>query len=510
MKKLLTLLLALSLVMGLTACVPGGPDAPTEAPTEAPTAPPAISNGIESDHKHCLCVGTTTNAAHTACTADDGWLPVGTAAELTAAFDDAVEAPAWIYLTADITIDGVLTVRPGAQINVCLNGKTLLGATRNYAGVLNITDCCATPGTYTSASEFTIRTYTKGVTSLYAGNITITDAKSDTQVMGLEGNDKIEYELEEDKAIFNLYGGKIYNPNVTSKNGANFYMGLRAILNIYGGEIGESHTVIDAEKSNNATDLGGSIVVWGRYAQLNMYGGKISGGEIKSTKHAGAMGGNIGFYRGTMKITGGTITDGFATNTGGNISILVTNEALESVDTVEVLIENCTISNGECGGRGGNIYFNAADNPALTATVRNSTISGGKAGKSAGNIMFNKGTFTLESCKIKDGVTTDEGDGICGGIAMQDSGVSLTLKGANEFANNAGCDLQLRLRVAKPTSTLSIAGITGSNVIKVSPTIVVPYTFTNDTVANASAIFQAVDGYAITEADGKLTINYAS
>ncbi len=161
MKKLIYIILALCLVLTLAACGGGA------------GAGAGTSNGINSKHVHCVCVGKAVNvSAHTTCADKDGWLEVGTADELIDAIAISSAAkPAYVALTADITVDTYLQVDQGQKAYICLNGKTLTAST-NVIGELNITDCTGT-GSVVGDKNFTIRTYAGAAVNMFAGTVKV-------------------------------------------------------------------------------------------------------------------------------------------------------------------------------------------------------------------------------------------------------------------------------------------------------------------------------------------------
>ena len=501
MKKLLAILLTLCMALSLAACTPSAAENPTETPTEAPTQPPLVWNGIESDHKHCVCAAKSVNkGAHTSCSNEDGWVAVGTADELKSAIAGAVESPAYIYLTADITVDGEIRVMPGAKVYVCLNGKTMTCFIRNY-GNLNVTDCTGN-GTWTSAKDWTMRGFSTSVLNLYAGTYTITDASEESQVFTAETGAVEEYELPEADAFINLYGGKIHNPNESSAAGANIWLGGRACVNMYGGEIGACNVV---NAGGNDYKVGGSICIRGDKCAFTMYDGVIQGGKL-DTGSEDALGGNIGMWSGQLYVYGGTIKDGVSSGYGGNIAT--------ANKTGVIHIENATVSGGVAKKFGGNLYFNGGDRDAdfttHAITLKNATISGGMA-RTGGNIFHQRGVFTMESCKVLNGLC-DENDikhERGGGLAIQGQAKSaVILAGANEFTNNFGSDILFREHSSGAVTPASIAGITGTDEILIaSNAFLKVHPITTDNNANAATIFKAIDGCTLVEAEGVWTLS---
>ena len=507
MKKALYILLALCLVLTLAAC--------------GEKTPAVKGNGIESDHKHCACVGNAKNVgAHTECLEAAGWVAVGTTAELLEAIEGAATTPAWVYLTADIAFENMVDINPGAKVNICLNGKTMTGMFRNYAAELNVTDCTG-KGTWTSDRDYTMRGFSGSVTNLYAGNFTISDASEETQVLTIEGGAVEEKELEIGEVVLNIYGGKIFNPNKTGKNGANIWLGGNGTttVTLYNGEVGPANAVVP---DNNEYRLGGSIAVYGHGATFKMYNGLVHGGKIDSGKDT-SNGGNIGAYRGAIEIYGGTIKDGYSSGNGGNISTGANSCS-------KLVIENATVTGGYAGKFGGNVYVHCGDvllYATMTANLKNSTFSDGTA-RSGGNIFLQGGYFTvIEDCKITGAKATDADNAeMAAGIAVQgadnlatNEGVMvITLKGNNVFDNvkkvdgkDVGCDILMRqYKTTKLCSQLSIAGITGTDdIVLAGNGFTYAYDITSDNNANAASILKAADDFTLVENNGVWNLSVA-
>ena len=135
MKKTLFIILALCLALTLAACG-GGSGSGSGAST---------GNGVNSKHVHCACVGKAVNVgAHTTCSNKDGWLEVDSADKLADAIaTSSTKNPAYVCLTADITVDSYLTVDVGESAKICLNGMKLEASIRAL-GTLTVTDCVGT------------------------------------------------------------------------------------------------------------------------------------------------------------------------------------------------------------------------------------------------------------------------------------------------------------------------------------------------------------------------------
>lgn len=475
MKKMLYIFLALCLVLCLAAC--GGTK---------------TSNGIKSDHIHCVCAGNAEGVgAHKTCAKNDGWQKVATAEELEAAMDAASTAkPAYVVLTEDVTIKTYLQVALGKTVNICLNGKKL-NASARVIGELNITDCTGT-GTVVSEKNNTVRTYAGSVVNVYAGTITTTGAKDDTQIVVLRGTEDVDLSLSEAESVFTLYGGKIEATGKTSKLGHCVYLDSFGTLKMYNGTICNGYV----EATENPNRYGGNIAVYGSNSAFYLFGGEVRDGTATYSggKNATAgLGGNIYVYRGALYAQGGTISGGHTDGYGGNIG---TNNKPLIMD-----FRNCVIKDGVADGtNGGNIYIQGA---GQLLSFENVTISGGKA-SAGGNIYINQATAAV----IKD-CTISDGKGTAGsGLTVNGKNFTVEMVGDVKFINNENSDIQMLYYSSNgevTQSRLAITNLTATGPIVVSAKKKME--FTEDTVANHP--FVAVEGMSISEVNGKLVIDKA-
>lgn len=483
MKKTISLLLVVLALAALLGGCGGGSGAAST--TEAGKTE---GNGISSNHIHCICNGKAVNVGeHKACSNNDGWVEISTAAELTDAIaGSSVKKPAYVVLTADITIDGYLEVALGKAVNICLNGKKL-NASAAVIGEMNITDCTDT-GSMVGDKSFTIRTYAGAVVNVYAGTITTTGSKSDTQVVVLQGAADEALKLRAKEAVFTLYNGTIRAVGKTTNMGHNVCIGRYGVLKMYNGTIRDGYV--------NTRDIinryGGNIAVYGSNGAFYMYGGEVKDGTVvrsSGTNFDGGVGGNIFVYRGALYVSGGTISGGRASGYGGNIASNNVPQALE--------LRNCIIKDGVAEGScGGNLYINGAGEHML---VENVSVSGGRATDQGGNIFLNFAKqVTFKDCTISDGKSASGG-----GLAVQGKEFDVALVGDIKFENNGNSDILMLYYSAGTQSRLSVSKLTTTSPIVVRCKR--KMTFTVDTVANHP--FVAVEGMHVFEENKKLVID---
>ncbi len=475
MKKWIYIVFTLCLALALAACGGSG------------TAEPQVGNGIVSDHMHCVCVGNALGVGeHKTCSDKDGWVEISTAKELTDAVA-AAQKPAYLCLTADIEVDGYLEVAEGAEVYICLGGKTLTAAVSNI-GKLHITDCADT-GVWTSRKSFTVRNYPGAVASVFGGTITTTGSASDTQIVILDGAANEELQLSESESVFMLYNGKIQAVGKTTMQGHCVNLNKFGIFKMYNGTVCDGYV----ETTDSSARFAGNVAVFGNNSAFYMYGGEVKNGKVvqpQGTGINGGCGGNIALARGRLYIYGGTVSGGYANGYGGNIG---TNNKPGMIE-----IKNCVIKDGVCDGiNGGNIFINDS-NGTETAVFENATISGGRSAENGGNVFINSATvITFKDCAITGGESPNGG-----GIGIQGKEFLVVLKGNMKFENNQRSDIYMK-RYYDTQSALSVAELTSTTPIVVQSSSRTE--FTVDTVLNHP--FVAVDGMKITEEGGKLVID---
>ena len=110
-------------------------------------------------------------------------------------------------------------------------------------------------------------------------------------------------------------------------------------------------------------------VVWVRYGEFDLYGGTLIGTDTTAAKGGGAI---TIEPNSTFKMYGGTVKDGNASTSGGNIN-----------NNGNMYVYGGTIENGTAVGSGGNIYN------AKNLYIYGGTIKGGVSALHGGNISSN-------------------------------------------------------------------------------------------------------------------------
>ncbi len=478
MKKILYMILALCLVLALAACGGGGSSSGGQT-----------GNGIKSDHVHCACAGKAVGVGeHTACSNKDGWLEVSTADELNDAFaTSSMKKPAYVCLTADITVDSYMQVEVGGSAYICLNGKKLDASIRAM-GNLTVTDCVGT-GTVVGTKAYAMRTYGAAVVNIFGGTFTNSSERDDAQVLLLDGSANSDLAISEFDTVVNLYNGTIKGTGKSTEMGHCVYLGNHGVMNMYGGTICDGN--VDALDS--AKRFGGNICVYDRTAKFTMYGGEVKNGSAnyaEGTNSKAALGGNIYVYRGTLHILGGTVSGGKANGYGGNVA--------SNNKPTEMLFKDCTITGGEAGGQfGGNVYLTGSE---TVNTFENAKVTNGKSSSCGGNIFIN----SAQEVYIKDCALTGAEGPKGGALSGQGKGYVVHLQGEVKFQDNEKSDILMRFAdgAQSAQSWLSIAELTTKTLISIDCYYSIE--FTVDTVANHP--FVSLGEKTISEVNGKLLL----
>lgn len=172
----------------------------------------------------------------------------------------------------------------------------------------------------------------------------------------------------------NVYGGQLVyqrtENRIIKSGGVVFSMGGKSQIHISGG-------LLDGSTQNNtASDANGGVIYLDgadtNERGFTMTAGRILGGNVN---HGGAI--YLGNYANTT-ITGGVVTGGTASGSGGNLYLKGSSSAIGSVR-----IENCAFLNGTATTNGGNIY---AESQA--GQITNCYLAGGQASSYGGNLRI--------------------------------------------------------------------------------------------------------------------------
>ena len=404
----------------------------------------AFTLQASASHSHCICGGSVSAGDHashsdvvyTAWNGTDG-----------ISYTNNI---AYVYLTENAALSGHLTV-DGKTLYLCLNGKTLAsnGTAKiqvKNGGRLVLCDCQG-GGTFEGATR---NVWGGACIYLYTSTLDMFGGKlTGGEVTGSGGGGAIA--LDDQKCIFNMYGGEIsgnngnnYGGAIFRKYNANIPNTTGGTFNMYGGTIkdntaknggaffsttGGTINISGSVKINNnaASRWGGAICLRqdsNQVTTLKMRGGEISGN--RAMQEGGAvhvLDKDCMFYLYDGKITGNTSGDGgaiylnqepswlimqggeisgnTATGNGGGVYIYRTGSVCQ--------LYSGKIENNKASGNGGGIYINPSNSGQLRVgnkpLVQNNTVSG-----KANNVYLPSGkTLTIEISMSKGasiGVTT--------------------------------------------------------------------------------------------------------
>ena len=201
-------------------------------------------------------------------------------------------------------------------------------------------------------------------------------------------------------------GTAVIENGVASSGGGSVY--------VFGGTLTVTGQAQIRDGSTTGTVSGGNIFLrWGSGAAMNMNGGTISGGKAGASG-TGECGNLYVGYQTTLTINDGTITGGKAKN-GANIG------------SYGVIVMNGgTISDGTATNYGGNVslYMDTESNPAASFTMNGGSIVGGSAA-SGGNVRLGKNcSFTLNDGTVSGGTASTDGGNFWVGKSATKNGVT--------------------------------------------------------------------------------------
>ena len=424
----------------------------------------------ETHSNHCVCGRSVTTGGHN-CSATTTFT----------AWDNADSLPTGAgnyYLKQNVTLTSTWTVNN--NINLCLNGKTITGASGNdvievsSGKKLTITDCTTDSANVGKIAHQSSQTghgilnggtlnlwngnitgntahvsgnvyidnsgagvYNKGTFNMYGGGITQNTAHGDGGGVCNGGYDC--------SATFNMYGGSISGNKANSSNfgsvGGGVYVYSNSTFNMSGGSI----------ENNTAAANGGGVFINGTF---NMYGGDISGNQTSSSSYDGGGVNNNNIFN----MTGGTISGNSATGDGGGVS-----------NSKTFTMSGGTIS-GNSANSGGGVYNGFVYNGNNTFDMSGGTISGNSANNSGGGV-YNYGTLNLSgSVKISGNVVggTISGGTLSGGTKNNVYLYNSKTITVGEASMNAGASVGITAQspTTNPTvvsGTTSTTGFTSDN-----------------------------------------------
>ena len=300
-KKLISLLLILAVVIGVTAI------------SVMAEETPAHSN-------HCVCGGNGNGRGDHVC-ADSGviteWTPFSV--DLLVYDENGVKDFQYslpsgnYYLTGNTTISGKsITILPDAEVTFCLNGYTLTTTSRSFRvhGTLNITDCQPTRDGETqngkissnAGSACVLYGYAGGHVNLYRGILTGKEGvtRNFGGVVAL-GKDKGAVE-EEAGSSMTMYGGTIDASKMTlvkQNNGSNGSGGAVILM----GAAGKGCTFVQYNgtvKAAKSVEVYGAAIYSSNAADsIQILGGKVTAGTAKN------LGNGIFMNKGGELVVGG-------------------------------------------------------------------------------------------------------------------------------------------------------------------------------------------------------------
>ena len=481
----------------------GAPDAEKPAEPAVQSAEQGIA--VQAEHTHCICGGSVTAGDHTshsdvAYTAWDGTSGI--------TYNNNT---AYVYLTGNATLSSDLIV-DGRTLYLCLNGKTLSSNGSKKIKVRNnarLVLCdCQSGGTFKGATK---NVWGGGCIYLYTSTLDMFGGKL-TGGKVTKGGGGGAIAMEDEKCVFNMYGGEISGNNGNNYGGAIFRKfetnkpnTTGCVFNMYGGTI----------KNNTAKNGGAFFSTTG--GSINLTGGTISGN--KATMSSNNAGGGAIYMRGCGTITisgsaeitgnsssldGGAILMGWGTITisgsakltgntasrwGGAICLRIDanktsvlnmtggeisgNKAAEG-GAVEVLDANCTfnlsggrIINNSSSGDGGAIYLN--QEPSVLNMTGGEISGNAAAGNGGGVYIYRSGSV----CNLSNGtISGNKANGSGGGIYIspKNSG-KLNISGTpvvkgntvSDRANNVYLPSGKTLTISGAISSGASIGVTTEN-----------------------------------------------
>lgn len=242
-----------------------------------------------------------------------------------------------------------------------------------------------------------------------------------------------------------ISGGSVSGSNATS-GGGNIFV-TASTLNVNGGTItkgsassggniyaegGAVNVTSGTVSGGTATNYGGNLYT-DSYTDINISGGSFTGGSAKN-------GGSIYIENSDFTFTGGTISDGHATEKGGNICLSANSTKLATV-TINDSDGGAApaVSDGQAGdlsaGYGGNIYLNVYS--GKTTTIEDLSLTGGSAKNNGGGLFLDgSGTLNLTDVSFNGGSAANGANFYNNGLTVNISGGSFVDGNANTQGGN--------------------------------------------------------------------------
>ena len=368
-------------------------DAPDANKPEEP-AVQSVQQGIAllaDEHKHCFCGGSVNAGDHTS--HSDVTYQVWNGTDSITYTSNT----AYVYLTENATLSDHLTV-DGKALYLCLNGKTLSSNGKakiqvKNGGRLVLCDCQG-GGTFKGATQ---SVWGGACIYLYTSTLDMFGGKL-TGGKVTEGGGGGAIALDDQKCIFNMYGGEISGNNGRNYGGAIFRKFNANIPNTTGGAFNMYGGTI---KDNTAKNGGAFFSTTG--GTINMTGGTISGNT--ATQSSNDAGGGAIYMRGN-----GTINISGSAQITGNSSSLDGGAILMGWGEINIS-GSVKINNNTASRWGGAICLRQDSNQSTTLNMRGGEISGNKANSEGGavHVLDKDCQFFLYDGKITGNTSGDGG-----------------------------------------------------------------------------------------------------
>lgn len=296
-----------------------------------------------------------------------------------------------LYLLGTAQIKGgfVIGGAAGDGGNLYTTGSTTISGGIIYGG--KATDDAATETEEGVGGNI----YSAGATTISGGVVTAGNAR-------IGGN----IYVSNDKTL-TVSGTGIIAAGVASTNGGNVYV-YNGTVDVTGGTVTAGMAV-----------SGGNFYISADGKTVTVSGGLVTAG-IATDADATGKGGNFYIGKGTLTVSGGTVSRGIATYGGGNVyingatmnltggKVLGGRPSTSSKDGGNVYVAangQLTVSGGELSGGyagdcGGNVYMS---NTTSRLVISGGTITNGYAYKYGGNIHLNNGSLSMTGGTVSYG-----------------------------------------------------------------------------------------------------------